>query len=110
MSGEQESDVSIPVVFLTPEASSSSSSTEVQVSIEEAGYNPDTLEVPVGTTVTWTNAHEAPHTVTSHDEVFSGPGMVPGETFSYTFDTPGTYTYFCHFHPDVEGTIIVTEP
>jgi plastocyanin len=80
------------------------------VSIEAAGYNPDRLEIPVGTTVTWTNHDTAPHTVSSRDDLFNGPGMVPGETFTYTFDTPGTYTYFCQFHPEVEGTIVVTGP
>jgi plastocyanin len=106
----QEGGGEIPVVFLTPEASSAPSSEEAAVTIGEEGFDPDTLEITAGTTVTWTNADDAPHTVTSHDDVFTSSGLVTDETFSFTFDTPGTYTYFDNYRPELEGTIIVTEP
>jgi len=104
------SEGAIPVVFLTPEASSAPSAEEAAVTIGDEGFDPETLEITVGTTVTWTNATSAPRTVTSHDGVFTSPGLVTDETFSYTFDTPGTYTYFDNYHPELEGTIIVTAP
>jgi plastocyanin len=89
---------------------SDASATESAVTIGEEGFDPETLEVTVGTTVTWTNADDAPHTVTSHDDAFASSGLVTDETFSFTFEEAGTYTYFDNYRPDLQGTIIVTEP
>jgi plastocyanin len=78
-----------------------------QITIENFEFNPATLTVPTGTTVTWISHDDEPHTVTSSDGVFASPGLDADETYSYTFSTPGTYTYHCKLHPHMTGTIIV---
>jgi amicyanin len=71
-------------------------------------FGPDVLTVPAGTTVTWTNKDEVPHTVSSSDKRFtSSPALDTGDHYSYTFTTPGTYAYFCTLHPFMVGKIIV---
>jgi plastocyanin len=78
-----------------------------RVEIKDYEYLPATLTVPSGTTVTWTSHDDEPHTVTSSEKVFASPGLDADETFSYTFATPGTYTYYCTLHPHMTGTITV---
>ena len=78
-----------------------------EVGIREFAFVPRTLTVSVGTTVTWTNRDEEPHTVTSANGDFSSPGLDTDEAFSRKFTAPGTYTYFCALHPHMTATIIV---
>jgi plastocyanin len=80
---------------------------EIAVQIIDFAFEPVTLEVPAGTTVVWTNAGSAPHTVTSDTGAFDSGRLDPGGTFSMTFDTPGTYNYHCEFHPGMQATIVV---
>jgi plastocyanin len=70
-------------------------------------FNPSTLTVPVGTTVKWTNKASVTHNVTSATAVFSSGAMDGGATFSFQFNTAGTYPYTCTLHPGMAGTIIV---
>lgn len=77
------------------------------VKIDNFSFGPQTLTVPVGTTVTWTNRDDIPHTVVSTDGVFKSKVRDTDETFSYTFTKAGTYTYFCSVHPKMTGTIVV---
>jgi plastocyanin len=79
------------------------------VTIVDFAFQPASLEVPIGTTVTWTNSGAAPHTVTADDGAFDSGTLQPGGTFSVTFDTPGTFAYHCEIHPSMMATIIVTE-
>ena len=81
----------------------------VNVQVVDFAFEPATLTVPVGTTVTWTNAGSRPHTVTADNGSFDSGRLDPGEQFSQSFDRPGTFTYFCGFHPDMQGSIVVTE-
>lgn len=80
------------------------------VAMKMYAFSPSSLTVPVGTTVVWTNEDTAPHTVTvsSGPETFSSPNLQKGDTFSYTFTKPGTYSYFCAVHPDMTATVTVT--
>jgi len=78
-----------------------------QVTIDNFAFGPGTLTVPVGTTVTWTNEDDMVHTVTSTTKVFSSSELNTGQSFSYTFTTPGTYPYFCALHPRMTATVIV---
>jgi len=80
------------------------------VNIDSYKFNPNTLTVKKGTTVTWTNNDGATHTVTSNGA--TGPAseiLASGQTYSYMFDTVGTYAYHCNLHPSMKGTVIVTE-
>jgi plastocyanin len=79
------------------------------VNTSSKGYSPGTLTVVVraNSTVVWTNNDSSPHTVTSNDGTFTSGNMSPGQTYSYTFAAPGTYTYHCTYHPWMVGTIVV---
>ena len=82
----------------------------VAVDIKNYAYNPASLTVSVGDTVTWTNEDTAPHTVTVSDgpEKFNSPTLQQGQTWSYTFTKAGTYSYYCAVHPDMKATVTVT--
>lgn len=77
------------------------------VKIDNFSFGPQELTVPVGTTVTWTNRDDIPHTVVSNDGLFKSKTRDTDETFSYTFTKPGTYGYFCSVHPKMTGKIVV---
>lgn len=79
-----------------------------QVSIDGFAFAPVTLTVSAGTTVTWTNRDEEPHTVAASDGSFHSPGMGTGATFTHTFSTAGTFDYVCSIHPMMRGTVVVT--
>lgn len=78
------------------------------VRVVDFAFEPATLEVSVGTTVTWTNDGQRPHTITADDGTFDSGRLDPGEQFSFRFDQPGTFAYQCGFHPDMQATIVVT--
>jgi plastocyanin len=78
-----------------------------EVKIDNFSFGPETLTVAVGTTVTWTNRDDIPHTVVSTDKVFKSKVLDTDEKFSYTFAKAGTYSYFCSIHPKMTGKIVV---
>lgn len=78
-----------------------------QVGIDNLNFAPKSLAVPVGTTVTWTNHDDVPHTVTSRDKKFSSQAIDTDEHFTFTFAEPGTYAYFCAIHPIMTAEIVV---
>jgi PGF-CTERM protein len=78
------------------------------VNIEGFAFQPATLIVPPGTTVTWTNQDNAPHTVTSTDGKFDSGSLGKGQEFSFNFTQPGVYDYHCKIHPSMRGQIEVT--
>jgi len=80
----------------------------VSVTIVDLGYQPATLEVNSGMTVTWTNSGVLPHTVTFQEGSSSGT-LDTGATFERTFDTTGSFSYTCAFHPTMTGTINVSD-
>jgi amicyanin len=79
------------------------------VSISDFKFNPATLTIPAGTTVTWTNQDEEPHTIAAKDGSFHSPGLDTHGTYSYTFTNPGSYDYICSIHPFMTGTVVVTK-
>src|ERR1700756_5235990 len=79
-----------------------------QVTIDNFAFAPATLTVKVGSTVTWTNKDEEPHTVAASDGSFHSPGMGTGATFTHTFSTAGAFDYVCSIHPMMRGTVVVT--
>ena len=71
-------------------------------------YNPAEITVPVGGSVTWTNGDTAPHTATGLDREALQSGTIdPGASFTQTFESAGTIEYFCEFHPNMKGSIVV---
>jgi plastocyanin len=80
----------------------------VLVEIKQHTYDPDSITVPVGTTVVWRNFDSVPHTATSTNGLFDSGIMDQNENFSYTFRDPGTYDYYCLLHPYMKAKVIVT--
>ena len=77
------------------------------VKIDNFVFGPQTLTIPVGTMVTWTNSDDIPHTSVSTDGVFKSKLLDTNDKFSYTFTKAGTYPYYCTIHPKMTGTIVV---
>jgi plastocyanin len=83
------------------------SAVNVTVKIDNFVFGPQTLTVPVGTTVTWTNGDDIPHTSVSTEGVFKSKVLDTDEKFSYTFSKAGTYPYYCTIHPKMTGKVVV---
>ena len=88
-------------------ANDQSSAATSEVKIDNFSFGPQTLTVPVGATVTWTNRDDIPHTSVSTDGVFKSKVMDTNETFSYTFAKAGTYPYYCSIHPKMTCQVVV---
>ncbi len=110
-------------IFLLPKnytnsgnpGSSQSGKTQVQiipgqnVAIKDYAFTPSQLIIKAGQSVTWTNNGQASHTITSNNgNELSSSVISPGQTYAHTFNTPGTYNYYCSIHPSMVGQIIVT--
>ena len=92
----------------TPAGSQAAGGGGNAVSIVDFNFNPGTLTVAKGATVTWTNTGATTHTVTADDGSFDSGHVSAGATFSQTFATAGTFTYHCSIHSSMKGTITVT--
>lgn len=109
-------EVTIEAIGATPGAPAApplrqAAGTPQSISIQDFAFGPAELTIIPGTTVTWTNRDQAPHTVTTTGG--AGPldsGTIdPGGTFSFTFNDAGTFEYFCQIHPFMTARIIVQE-
>jgi plastocyanin len=78
-----------------------------EVGIDHFRFGPGTLRVRVGTTVTWTNRDDTPHTVVSTDGLYKSKVLDTDEKFSFTFSNTGTFPYFCSLHPKMTGKVVV---
>ena len=92
-----------------PAATARAAETElkIEVKIDNFAFAPQRIVVQAGTTVTWTNADDAPHTVVSTAKLFRSSALDTTDKFSFTFATPGTYEYFCSLHPHMTGIVVV---
>jgi plastocyanin len=78
-----------------------------EVKIDNFSFGPSETKVAVGTTVTWTNGDDIPHTVVSTDGAFKSKVLDTDEKFSFTFSKAGTFPYFCSIHPKMTGKVVV---
>ncbi|MDP9168433.1 MAG: cupredoxin family copper-binding protein [Actinomycetota bacterium] len=78
------------------------------ITIDGFAFAPASLTVPAGSTVTWTNRDEDPHTVVAGNGSFHSQALGAGGTYSFTFPTAGTFDYICSIHPFMHGTVVVT--
>ena len=107
----KKSDTSMNDMNMNGSNNNSTKTATNAVTIDNFAFSPANITVKKGTTVTWTNKDSATHTVTST----SGPasfdsGNLPnGKTYSFTFNTAGTYQYHCTIHSGMTGTVTVTE-
>lgn len=98
-----------PATTSTQEASTTEATTtesEFKVSIKNRSFSPAVATIKSGTTVIWTNDDSVNHTVDG-GTAFKSTVLQPGDTFSYTFNGAGTFTYFCDIHPSMKGKIVV---
>ncbi|MGA9352290.1 MAG: cupredoxin family copper-binding protein [Terriglobales bacterium] len=79
----------------------------VAVQIDNFSFTPQEIKVKAGTTITWTNHDDIPHTVVSTDEAFKSRALDTDDKFTATLTKPGTYAYFCSIHPKMTGKIVV---
>ncbi|HEU5004830.1 MAG TPA: cupredoxin family copper-binding protein [Candidatus Saccharimonadales bacterium] len=98
----------------TNNSNNNSSSTPVatnKVSIANMAFSPADITVKKGTTVTWTNNDSIEHTVTENDGKNgpSAPPLASGKSYSFTFNETGTFNYHCSIHPEMTGSVTVTD-
>ena len=97
-------------LFVLPQSSSAADNpaATVVIKIDNFSFAPQTVTVPAGTQVTWTNQDDIPHTIVSDDKTtFKSPALDTDERFSFTFTKAGTYEYFCSIHPKMTARIVV---
>jgi amicyanin len=80
---------------------------DATVKIDNFTFDPPRLIVKAGTTVTWHNRDDIPHTVVASGKEFRSKTLDTDDTFAFTFTTPGSYEYFCSLHPHMTGMIVV---
>ena len=101
----------VAVLMLAAASSYSSANTSqpaaTQINVDNFSFGPTTLTVAAGTTITWTNRDDMPHTIVSTEKVFKSKVLDTDEKFSFTFDQAGTYPYFCSIHPKMTGSVVV---
>ena len=95
------------LVAIEPRAPSAAAANPVGVQIDNFHYTPPMLVVAPGTTVTWTNDDDSPHSVREKDGKFKSAALDTDDKFSQTFTAPGEYEYFCSIHPYMTGKVIV---
>lgn len=77
------------------------------LTMQNFAFQPANMQVRAGTTVTWTNQDNVPHSVTFKNGMKDSGLLNQGQSFSYTFNTPGTYQYYCDVHPYMVATVTV---
>jgi Icc protein len=78
-----------------------------RIAVDNFSFAPATTSVPVGTTITWINRDDVPHTIVGTERKFKSPVLDTDEQFSHRFDVAGTCNYFCSMHPKMTGRIVV---
>jgi plastocyanin len=79
------------------------------VSIKDMKFDPASIDVKVGDTVTWSNDDDRDHSVVAKDGSFDSDNIRPGKTFSYKFTEAGKFSYSCSYHPRMKGVVNVTD-
>jgi plastocyanin len=102
--------IALAAAVLAPAAifpTASVQAAETEVNIDQFTFYPQRITVKAGTTVTWSNEDDVPHTVASSGKAFKSKALDTRDKFSFTFTTPGTYDYFCSLHPHMTGAVMV---
>lgn len=96
------------LLVATPQLAAAATS-EVTVKIENFTFSPADLTITPGTTVTWVNNDDIPHAVVETEKTFRSKALDTDDKFSFTFTTPGEFSYFCSLHPHMTGKITVKQ-
>jgi plastocyanin len=91
----------------TSHSESQAAPTTAEVKIDNFSFGPRSISISAGTKVAWTNRDDIPHTVVSTEGLFKSRVLDTDESFSFTFERPGTYPYFCSVHPKMTGQVVV---
>ncbi len=94
-------------MFAAIDQSGATPANPAQIIIKDFMFSPDTVTIKAGTTVTWSNKDDEPHSVVSDTGLFRSGARDTDDTFSFRFDKPGTYHFTCSIHPKMIGTVIV---
>lgn len=95
---------------ISPQATPTAVAGLNSVMIQNFAFSPATLTIKTGTTVTWMNKDGAPHQIASDPGsavAFTSESLANGASYQFTFNQPGTYSYYCTIHPSMKATIIV---
>jgi plastocyanin len=79
------------------------------IAIVDFAFEPSEQTISTGEPITWQNDGQEPHNVIDADGAWESPALANGQTYTFTFSTPGTYTYFCSIHSGMLGTITVAD-
>jgi plastocyanin len=96
-----------PEILSAGEAAVQTAASTATIKIDNFNFTPPTLVVAPGTTVTWTNDDDSPHSVREKDGKFKSAALDTDDSFSQTFTVPGEYQYFCSIHPRMVGKVVV---
>ncbi len=99
--------VAVLILHPTRARSEDAKASPTEVRVDNFTFGPDTLTVPVNSTVTWINKDDVPHVIASNDGVFKSKALDTDDKYSYTFSKAGTYPYYCSIHPKMVGKIVV---
>lgn len=99
--------MAIGLALHQPSATGEESKPAAEVKIDNFSFGPESLTVPLNSTVTWVNKDDVPHVIASNDGLFKSKALDTDDKYSYTFAKPGTYSYYCSIHPKMVGKIVV---
>jgi plastocyanin len=99
--------LAVSAVVLHPTKARAGENSATEVRVDNFTFGPETLTVPVNSTVSWVNKDDIPHVIASNDGLFKSKALDTDQSFSYTFTKPGTYPYYCSIHPKMVGKIVV---
>lgn len=95
------------MLFAVPDLHAAPATEANTIVLKDFHFSPMSLTVPAGATVIWKNLDGEPHTVVSDAGLFRSGGLDQNDSFTFTFDKPGTYRFICSIHPTMMGTIVV---
>jgi plastocyanin len=98
---------SVLMLHPTQARSEDAKASAVEVRVDNFTFAPETLTVPVNSTVTWVNKDDIPHVIASNDGLFKSKALDTDQKYSYTFSKAGTYQYYCSIHPKMIGKVVV---
>lgn len=94
-------------LVLNPARAKAGETAGTEIKVDNFTFAPDTLTIPVNSTVTWVNKDDLPHVIAANDGSFKSKALDTDQKFSFTFSKPGTYQYFCSIHPKMVGKVVV---
>ena len=99
--------VALVLISSPTRAKSEETKSPAQIKIDNFTFGPETLTIPVNSTVTWVNKDDIPHVIASNDGLFKSKALDTDDKFSFTFTKAGTYAYYCSIHPKMTGKVVV---